>query len=98
MKQDTFRNIWHQLRDRERKVALTLQVKKMKLQNAVGLLLRKVILPEKCMFLGITQAANTRACTQGLVAILILHKPVTVDMNRIMYPLNTECAPYKGNL
>lgn len=92
------RNIWHQLRDRGRKVVLALQVKKRKLQNADGLLLGKVILPEKCLFLGITHAANTRACTQGLVAILILHRSTIVDMNRIMYPLNRECAPYKANL
>lgn len=92
------RNIWHQLRDRGRKVVLALPVRKMKLQNAAGLLLGKVILPEKCLFLGITHPANSRACTQGLVATLILHRALIVGTNRIMYPLNTECAPYKGNL
>lgn len=78
------------IRDRGSKVVLAFQLKKRKIQNVGGLLFEKVILPEKCLFFRITCTANTSVCTQGLVAILILHIYVIVDMNILIYPLNRE--------
>lgn len=91
------RNIWHQLRDRGRKVVLALSKEKETSKCRwfafwEGNSSREMLVPWNYMH------CQHQSMHPRLVAILILHRTIIADMNRIMYPLNRECAPYKGNL
>jgi len=84
--------------DRDKEGSMSLPTKKKENSKCRWFAFENVILPEECLFLRITCSANARVCTQGLLAILILHIYIIVDIN-IIYTFCTENgASYKENL